>query len=108
MDNKNFAIGTLSVTAVVLLMALIILAQFPAQHPAFGFAQTAVGGDYIMFGGQIEESNELIYVIDIAVRQMNVYAANPSKRELLLVQRIDLQRLPKVGEGKRKQSRRRY
>ena len=26
MDNKNFAIGTLSVTAVVLLMALIILA----------------------------------------------------------------------------------
>lgn len=108
MDNRNFAIGTLSVTAVVLLMALIILAQFPAQHPALGFAQTAVGGDYIMFGGQIEESNELIYVIDTAVRQMNVYASNPSKRELILVQRIDLQRLPEVGEGKKRSSRRRY
>ena len=108
MDNRNFAIGTLSVTAVVLLMALIILAQFPAQHPALGFAQTAVGGDYIMFGGQIEESNELLYVIDTAVRQMNVYAANPSKRELILVQRIDLQGLPEVGKGKKKSSRRRY
>ena len=104
-DTRNFAIGTLSVTAVVLLTALIVISQLPAPRPAMAFGEVASGGDYFMFSGQIQDSNELVYVIDTAVKQLNVYGVDPARRGLLLIQRLDLERLPEPRQPKKKKRR---
>lgn len=104
-DTRNFAIGTLSVTAVVLLTALIIISQLPAPRPAMAFGEVASGGDYFMFSGQIQNSNELVYVIDTAVKQLNVYGVDSSSRGIMLIQRLDLERLPEPKKGKKKKRR---
>jgi hypothetical protein len=105
MDRKTFAIGTLSVTAVILLSALVLLSQLPAAQPAFGIGQVMAGGDYIMLSGQLQQSSELLYVVDVAVNQLNVYGYDQNRGGLRIVQKINLKKL--LPGPPKKRSRRR-
>ena len=70
MDTKNFAIGVLSTTAVVLFVGLILIHTRP--QPAYGNAMNAQGGDYVLITGQLqrneEESPESVRVAEETVR----------------------------------------
>ena len=104
MDNRTFAIGILSVTAVLLLAALIVLGQLPGPQPAFGSGQAMAGGDYIIFSGQYQRSLQLLYVIDVAVNRMNVYGYDENRGGLRIVQSVDLKKLL-PGPPKRRSTR---
>ena len=104
MDHKTFAIGTLSVTAVILLTALVIMAQLPAPQPALGSGQVMAGGDYIILSGQLQRNTDLLYVIDVAVSRMNAYGYDRNQNRLGVVQSVDLKKLlpgpPKSRRGR--------
>jgi len=85
MSSKDFAIGTLSVTAVILLTGLILLhALSPQQAMAFG--QNAAAGDYVVTTSQLSDRTELLIVVNTATEQMNVYAFNPQLGQVELLQ----------------------
>jgi hypothetical protein len=106
MDTRNFAIGTLSVTAVILLAALVVLMQMPAPQPALAGGIGMAGGDYIVLSGYYERNAELLYVVDTAAGKMNVYGYDKNKGkgrgELGILQSVDLkQLLPGPPPGRR-------
>ncbi|UCG32070.1 MAG: hypothetical protein JSU68_10435 [Phycisphaerales bacterium] len=97
MDTKSFAIGTLSVTAVILLAALVILGQLPDARPALGSGVAMAGGDYMILTGYYERNSELLYVIDTATKRLNAYAYDMSRGKgrggLGILQSVDLTKL---------------
>ena len=97
MDSKSFAIGTLSVTAVILLAALAILGQLPESQPAQASGVAMAGGDYMILSGYYERNSEFIYIVDTATKRLNVYAYDMTRGkgrgELVVVQSIDLTKL---------------
>ncbi|MCP4248761.1 MAG: hypothetical protein GY778_17090, partial [bacterium] len=78
-DSKNLAIGVLSTTAVILLVGLILLHSRP--EPAYGFGMNAQGGDYLLTTGQMQPSQELLYVIDAALEKMLVYRFDMNRKQ---------------------------
>lgn len=80
MDSKNLAIGILSTTAVILLVGLILVQTRP--EPAYGFGMNAQGGDYLLTTGQMQHSQELLYVIDAALEKMLVYRFDINRRQI--------------------------
>ena len=94
MDNKSLALGTLSVTAVILAVALLLVGNLAQPSVALASGQNVAGGDYVMMGGQFQNSLELVYIMDLAARRMNVYGFDANKKQLVLVQTIDLANLP--------------
>ena len=106
MDTKSFAIGTLSITAVILLAALIILGQLPDAQPALGSGVAMAGGDYMILTGYYERNSELLYIIDTAAKRLNVYGYDMSRGKgrggLGILQSVDLTQLlpgPPPGRG---------
>jgi hypothetical protein len=94
MDSKSFAIGTLSVTAVILLAALVILGQLP-ESQASGVAMA--GGDYMILSGYYQRNSEFLYIIDTATKRLNVYdydmTRGKGRGELVVLQSVDLTKL---------------
>jgi hypothetical protein len=97
MDTKSFAIGTLSVTAVILLAALVILGQLPDPQPALGSGVAMAGGDYMILTGYYERNAELVYIIDTATKRLNVYGYDKTRGKgrggLAILQSVDLTKL---------------
>jgi len=96
MDQKNLAIGVLSVTAVVLLVGIIIVQSQPQSVYADGMSVS--GGDYVMTVGKvqrrpIENPEELLYVIDTAEQKMIVYNFEGQQRKIVPVDHVDLKQL---------------
>jgi ethanolamine utilization microcompartment shell protein EutS len=90
-DEKTFAIGILTVTACILLAALLLI----TMQPAYAIGQLDRGGDYIMLTQQLSNSQEGVIIIDAASRQMTLYAFNGANRQLqLLHQNIPLDQMP--------------
>lgn len=83
MDSKNFAIGILSTTAVILLVGLVLVQSRP--EPAYAFGMTARGGDYLITTGQLQPSQELLYVLDAASEKMLVYRFDMSRKQIAIV-----------------------
>ena len=85
MNSKDFAIGILTVTAVILLTGLIIIhAVSPKQAMAIG--QNAGAGDYLVTTSQYNEFTELLMVFDTAQMKMNAYVFNPQTNQIELLQ----------------------
>jgi hypothetical protein len=95
MDRKDFAIGILSTTTVVFFVGLLILQT--RTRPAHGAAMTTSGGGYIMTVGKAAANvaEDLVYVVDTSSERMISYRFDPFRREIRIVQGIDLAELRK-------------
>ncbi len=102
MSGKDFAIGILSVTAVILLTGLIIVhAVLPRQAMAFG--QNAAGGDYLVTTSQLDQGSELLVILDTATDRMNVYLFNSQLGQVELLQPpIQIDKLPEARDRGRR------
>ncbi len=85
MNTKDFTIGVLTVTAVILLTGLIIIhAVAPREAKAFG--QNAGAGDYLVTTTQYTKWIELLVVFDTAQLKMNAYVFNTQTGQVELLQ----------------------
>lgn len=102
-DRDNLTIGVLSITATVL-VAAILLATLVGPEPAYGIGQTDRGGDYIIVTGQFSDSSELIYITDAAAQRLNVYSYDWNRGILVVWDSHDLKRVfgrgPRPAKGK--------
>ena len=102
MDRKDFAIGILSTTAVILSVTLVFLLRTPQTVHASGMGDR--GGDYIMLSGQMWENEELLYVIDTALDRMIAYRFDRRQGQMVVAQGTDLKQLvapaPEGGTGR--------
>src|SRR5687768_9403684 len=89
MQSKDFTIGVLSITAVILATSFILVEAL-APAPAMAGGQTAVVGEYIASTGQLDDITDLVYIIDTGVQRMNVYGYDAPTNALELVQQIDI------------------
>ncbi len=88
-DTQNLIITLLAVTAVIL--GAMLLSSYRADNTAY--ADTPVKqGDYILGTGAIEGSTDLIYIVDIATQQLNVYRTNLNTGAINLIDRVNLER----------------
>jgi hypothetical protein len=102
-DNKNVAIGVLSVTGCVLLVGVIV-SGILAPEPAMAIGQTDRGGDYIVVTGQFTDSSEVIYVTDAAANRLNMYSFEWNRDQFVLWDTHDLQRT--LGRARQVEERR--
>lgn len=87
-DGQNIAIGLLAATGVIL--AAMLISDFTSTT---AYADTPIKeGDYMLGTGAVSSSTDLIYVIDIANRQLNVYIANINTNAIDIVDAVDLER----------------
>ncbi len=98
-ESQNLTIGVLSITGVVLLVA-VIFATAGSQNPAMAIGQTDRGGDYIVVTGQFNDNSEVIYITDAAAQRMNMYSYQWNRGQLTLWDSYDLKRA--FGERKRR------
>ncbi len=92
MDSKNFTIGVLSTTAVILLVGVVIVQSQP--QGAWASGMTASGGQYVLtVGRDISGDQELLYVIDAGTQRMGVYRLNANRQQIELLQGIELDKL---------------
>ena len=88
-DPQNIAIVLLLVTAGLLTAALAGVLQ---TKPAYG-DKAIKQGDYIMLTGAWSASTDLLYVVDIAERRLNVYFAGPqTDNSIQMIESVDLER----------------
>ncbi len=113
MDSKNFTIGILSTTAVILFVGLIIISTQP--EPAYASGMGDRGGDYIMLTGSMWEQEELLYVINTADEKMITYRYDMMANQIVPTATQNLKRFfqpppnnsrTKKGRGSRRGGRR--
>ena len=87
-NPQNITIALLAVTAVI--MGSMLLSGYMAS-PNAAYADTPIKqGDYILGTGGYTTATDLLYVIDIAARRLNVYYANINTNALDAVDWVDL------------------
>lgn len=92
MNSKDYAIGILSTTAVILLVGLVIIQTRP--EPVFASGMTAWGGDYLVSVGRVQKTEEdLLYVIDTAEQKLIVYACDLVSGRVGITDQVDLRKL---------------
>lgn len=96
MNSKDLTIGVLSTTAVILLAGLFVVNSRP--EPAYGFGMNAQGGDYLVTTGQLQESEELLYVVDARAKRMIVYRFDLNRGTITATDSAELSKLAGVGE----------
>ncbi len=99
MDTKTFAIGTLTVTAVILAAALLLVGALGKPQEAMAFGQSAYGGDYYMVSGQYQTGTEVVYIMDSAANRLNTYVYNINTKTVDLVDSIDLLKMSAAAGG---------
>jgi len=90
MTNKNWAIGILSVIATILFVGLMIISTGTPQN-AYAVGQNGAGGDYLACTSQLDESTEVIYILDAGVGRLNVYGFNINTGRTELIQSMNVQ-----------------
>ena len=102
MDSKNFAIGVLSTTAIILLVGLLVIHSRPETAMASGM--TAKVGTYLLTVGMDPSGDqELLYVINAAKERMIVYRFEPNRGQIQLLQGIELSEIRQANEPQQKQ-----
>lgn len=92
MDSKNFAIGMLSTTAVILFVGLAVIHSRPA--PVYADGMTVRGGDYeVTVGALDQDDEELVYIIDAAQQRMIAYRFNSTTERIEIVTGVELANL---------------
>lgn len=97
MDNKNFAIGVLSVTAVMMLVGLIVISARP--EPAYAAGMAVSSSDYVLVVGKLTGTEELLYVIDGPAQRMGVYGFDAARREIRLSDGVELGKYMEQAEA---------
>ena len=108
MDSKNFAIGVLSTTAVVLLVGVLLIHS--QSSAAFASGMTTEGGKYVMTVGAIEPAEDLVFVINATAQKMIIYRFDVGRSRIVRVERVDLKKMvdksaasaKKKGKGKKR------
>jgi hypothetical protein len=90
-DPQNVTIALLLATAVILL-ALLLASYSSTDNAAYAAGTFVKQGDYILGAGAKGGNTDLVYVIDIAVRQLNVYQPDINTGTLDLMDSVDLGR----------------
>ena len=85
-DTKNILITMLCISA-VMLGAILVLVN--ASTPAYASSPVR-GGNYIMVNGAIGGGLDLIYVINVASQQLNVYGVDAGHNSMTLVDTVNL------------------
>ena len=98
MSRKDLAIGILSVTAVVMFVALVLLHVLSPQ-PAWAGAQSASAGPYVVSTQRMDDNSELLVIMNTSVQTMNYYIFNNATRRIDLLQTIDVQDLRRRAGG---------
>ncbi len=104
MNGKDFAIGVLTVTAVVLFVGLVILNNVSPQQ-AFASGQGGMAGDYVASTARLDNITEALFITDTNAQEMNMYAFIPARGAVELVQKFDLRALDVLNqpnEGERR------
>jgi hypothetical protein len=96
-NSKNFAIGMLSVTAVVLFVGLVIV-QHVSPPPAYASGQGGITGDYVVSTARLDSTTEVLFVADTVAQEMNMYAFIPAAGAIELVQKFDLRALDRINQ----------
>lgn len=96
MNSKDLAIGVLSVTAVILFAAIIIV-QSVAPSSAMAYAQNGGAGDFLLTTAQLDDTAELVIAVDAFSQRMNVYGFNVQLGQIELIQQIDLTPLQRAA-----------
>jgi hypothetical protein len=108
-QSKDFAIGVLSTTAVILFVGLILISSRP--EPAYASGMGDRGGDYIMLSGELRDAEEGLYIIDTQTDLMIAYRFDLTRNRVLVRGGTDLKRFmagtqrtgnPKKGRGRRR------
>ena len=95
----NLSIGALAITAVALLVA--IFAQGTPSNHVMASGVTATSGDFVVTVGSLSDRDEeLLYITDTSQQRMNVYRFDAGKKQIDLVQQLDLQDLRKAAQEK--------
>lgn len=95
MTSKDFAIGVLSITAVVLFAALLIV-QVATPQQAMAYAQSASAGDLLVTTAQLDDTTELLVILDSVQQKMNVYGFDPQVAQVQLIQQVDVAPLQRL------------
>lgn len=91
---KDFVIGVLSVTAVILLATLLLINAFVPRQ-AYGIPQAGTAGNYVASAARLEETAELLIVLNTKQRLINVYGYNVPMGQVELIQQVDIERITK-------------
>ncbi len=96
MDQKNFVIGILSTTAVILFVGVMII--HTQSTPAVASGLTATSGTYVLTVGTFTRNDEeLVYVIDAEQAKMIVYRFDTGKGQIETADAIDLAEMRAAG-----------
>ncbi len=89
MDSRNFTIGILSTTAIILLAAVLV---FQAPQPTvLADGMAIIKDDYVLSVGAATRNDEdLVYIIDSVTERLGVYRFNTSRKQIELVQGISM------------------
>ncbi len=106
-DSRYFAIGVLSITAMILLVGVSLVSMQPA--PAIASGMTVSAGSYTMTVGQAASvDEEFLYVLDGPAEKMIAYRFNTTRQTIDVIQGIDLSglRAPAAGQSTKPAGRR--
>ncbi len=90
MHKDQFTIGLLSITGLILLIAVIVTTFSP--QPSYGFGQVDRGGDYIMVTGQFTQNSEVVYITDAAAQRIIMYSYEATQKVLVMWDGEDLKK----------------
>jgi len=94
MDSKNFAIGILSTTAVILFVGLMLTHGRPT--PALAGSMTTTSGEYILTVGTVSiDDEEVVYVINAPDQKMIAYRFDIGTGKIEVVEGINLEEMAK-------------
>jgi len=96
MDSRNFAIGMLSTTAVILLVGILIVHSRPA--PALAGGMTASSGQYTLTVGTVSIGDEEVLYL-IRGNKLIVYRFDIAKDQIEIVEGMDLTEMAKAASG---------
>jgi len=85
-DKQNITIILLLVTAAILATMLVVTLNSPRAYAG----SPVRGGDYIMVNGAFNENRDLVWVIDVMSKRMNVYELNLQRGAVDLIDGVEL------------------
>jgi len=96
MDKKIFAIGVLSITAMILLVGLVLTTT--DRQPAVAGEISSYGGDFTLSVGRMVDDTELLYVIDNTTQRMITYGIQRKTGKIQIADTAQL--APQVMRGR--------
>ena len=94
-NEQNLTIALLLATAMIL-TALLITSY---QNPNTAYANTTMkDGDFILGTGALTSTTDLIYIVDIGAKRLNVYFTDNNTGTMDLADSVDLERAFTTGQ----------